>query len=181
MMNRLLSAATPTRINSEVLILVVFVAVLQLAGCASTVEKDANKNLFEQALVLQKVKANSPIMGGTANKLQSSNRQSNKRVMVNTSDKVEWTFSAQQIQPNLAQKQELFQWFSQLSHYNDNPVVLQLGPDWISSYKRGNVLRNMIPRGLLIQQQYDDTLPEHKVIFSLKNSNVVLDKAKGGL
>jgi len=175
-MNILLSPVTHTRINSEVLILVVFVAALQLVGCASTVEKDANKNLFEQALVLQQVKTNSPIINGASNNVHSS-----KNVIVNTSDKIEWKFSAQQVQPNSTQKQELFLWFSQLTNYNDNPILLQLGPDWISSYKRGNVLRNMIPRGILIQQQYDDTLPEHKVIFSLKNSSAVLANVKGEL
>lgn len=175
-MNNLINRATHTRINSEVLILVVFVAALQLVGCASTVEKDANKNLFEQALVLQKVKTHSPIINSASNNVNST-----KNVIVNTSDKVEWKFSAQQVQPNFAQKQELFLWFSQLTNFNDNPILLQLGPDWISSYKRGNVLRNMIPRGILIQQQYDDTLPEHKVIFSLKNSNSVFVKDKGAL
>jgi translation initiation factor IF-1 len=180
-MNNLISRVTHSRIKSEALILIVLFAALQLAGCASTVEKNANKNLFEQALVLQQVKTNSPIMNGTSNNGQLNNRHSNNNVLVNTRDKVEWEFSAQQVQPSSSQKQELFLWFSQLTNYNDNPILLQLGPDWISSYKRGNVLRSMIPRGILIQQQYDDKLPEHKVIFSLKNSNAVLAKARGRL
>jgi hypothetical protein len=175
-MNNLINRVTHSRINSEVLTLAVFVAALQLVGCASTVEKDANKNLFEQALVLQKVKTHSPIINSASNNVNST-----KNIIVNTNDKVEWEFSAQQVQPNFTQKQELFLWFSQLTNYNDNPILLQLGPDWISSYKRGNVLRNMIPRGILIQQQYDDTLPEHKVIFSLKSSNAAFTKEKGDL
>ena len=175
-MNNLINRVTHTRISSEILILVVFAAALQLVGCASTVEKDANKNLFEQALVLQKVKTNSPIINSASNNVNST-----KNIIINTNDKVEWEFSAQQVQPNFTQKQELFLWFSQLTNYNDNPILLQLGPDWISSYKRGNVLRNMIPRGILIQQQYDDTLPEHKVIFSLKSSSAAFAKEKGDL
>lgn len=145
-----------TRIKTEALILTVFVAALQLSGCASTVEKDANKNLFQQALVLQKVKASSPVA---------------KTAILPRRDKIEWVFSAQQVQPNPAQKHELFVWFSQLTNFSDNPILLQLGPDWISSYRRGNVLRKMIPRGILIEQQYDDSLAKHKIIFSLKNAD----------
>lgn len=180
-MKRLLSPVISTRIKSEVLILIVLAAALQLAGCASTVEKDANKNLFQQALVLQKVKTSSPVLDGPSNNRHLITHRSDKNQIVNSSDKVEWDFSAQQVQPNVTQKQELFLWFSQLTNYNDNPIILQLGPDWISSYKRGNVLRNMIPRGILIQQQYVDTLPEHKVIFSLKKSMAGLVKEKGAL
>ncbi|MEH6449546.1 MAG: hypothetical protein V7765_12800 [Oleispira sp.] len=155
-----------TRIKTEALILIVFVAALQLSGCASTVEKDANKNLFQQALVLQKVKTSSPVA-----KIETLVHR----------DKVEWVFSAQQVQPNSAQKHELFVWFSQLTNYSDYPILLQLGPDWISSYRRGNVLRKMIPRGILIEQQYDDSLANHKVIFSFKNTGEKLVKATGEL
>jgi len=155
-----------TRIKTEALILIVFAAALQLSGCASTVEKDANKNLFQQALVLQKVKASSPVVN---------------TVILPHRDKIEWIFSAQQVQPNSTQKHELFVWFSQLKNYSDNPILLQLGPDWISSYRRGNVLRKMIPRGILIEQQYDDSLAKHKIIFSLKKSNGKLVKAAGAL
>lgn len=144
-------------INSEALLLVVLVFALQLIGCASTVEKDANKNLFQQALVLQKVNATG-----------QSNQTVRKEVMTTPGDRIDWLFTAKQVMPNATQKQELFLWFSQLSHYSDNPILLQLGPDWISSYRRGNAIRKMIPRGILIEQQYDDTLPEHSVTFSLK-------------
>ena len=136
---------------------------LQLMGCASTVEKDANKNLFQQALVLQKVKS----VG------QFNNKQA--------ADKIEWVFGAPQIQPNIEQKRELFLWFSTLTNFNDNPVLLQLGPDWITSYKRGNVLRKMIPRGILIEQKYDADLPKHKVIFSLKNKKIAVIPNQGGV
>jgi hypothetical protein len=155
-------------------------ASLQMMGCASTVEKDANKNLFQQALVLQKVKS-----AGQANNNQPGNKQSryqgvSSKDQLTTSDKIEWVFAAPQIQPNVEQKRELFLWFSTLTNFNDNPVLLQLGPDWITSYKRGNVLRTMIPRGILIEQKYDADLPKHKVIFSLKQKNTSLN-VKGEL
>jgi hypothetical protein len=171
-MNRLIATR---RISSNAAILIVLAAALQLAGCASTVEKDANKNLFQQALVMQKVQSHGA-PDGTSGKTRI-----NKKVVMADQDKIEWIFSAQQMQPDATQKHELFMWFSQLKNYNDNPILLQLGPDWISSYKRGNVLRNMIPRGILIEQQYDDRLPEHQIIFSLKNNNAQLVNAKGVL
>ena len=181
-MNRLLALLTPletliatANISRNASLLIVLVAALQLAGCASTVEKDANKNLFQQALVMQKVQSHDAT-GNTSGKPRVS-----KKVATAHQDKIEWIFSAPQMQPDATQKHELFMWFSQLKNYNDNPILLQLGPDWISSYKRGNVLRQMIPRGILIEQQYDDTLPEHQIIFSLKNNNERLVNAKGGL
>jgi hypothetical protein len=133
------------------------VSALQLIGCASTVKKDANKDIFKQALVLQEIKP-------TAQK----------------KTQIKWQFSAQQVQPESNQKHELFLWFSTLTDYSESPILLQLGPDWISSYKRGNALRKMIPRGIVIQQKYDDQLPEHTVIFSLKDNSQVLFNNKEG-
>lgn len=164
------------RNNSETLILSVLVAVLSLSGCASTVEKDANKNLFQQALVIQKVKTNSDF-----SKSSLSTEHSSSINNVASLDKIEWLFSAQQVQPSAKQKYELFVWFSQLTNYSDHPILLKLGPDWISSYKRGKALRKMIPRGILIEQQYDDRLPKHKVIFSLKGTAEKLVHAEGAL
>ncbi len=132
-----------------------------MMGCASTREKDANKNLFEQALVLQKV-----------------NASTDQAAQVGTQvDKIQWQFEATQFQPNAKQKRELYLWFSQLESYSSNPILLQLGPDWISSYKRGNNIRKMIPRGIVIEQQFDASLPKNQVIFSLKVSQpIVLEK-----
>ncbi len=133
-----------------------------MAGCASTREKDANKNLFEQALVLQEVKAS------TVNKSQKDLVQK---------ERIQWQFEATQFQPNAKQKRELYIWFSQLESYSDNPILLQLGPDWMSSYKRGNNIRKMIPRGIIIEQQFDASLPENEVVFSLKVSKpIALEK-----
>ena len=143
-MNNLFSSATETK--NKVTTLIVLITALQLIGCATTVEKDVNQNMLQQALVLQEVKP-----------------------PVQKKSTIEWQFSAPQIQPNKNQKHELFLWFSTLTDYSANPILLQLGPDWISSYKRGNALREMIPRGIVIQQKYNDQLPEHTVIFSLKN------------
>jgi len=71
----------------------------------------------------------------------------------------------------------LYIWFSQLESYSDNPILLQLGPDWMSSYKRGNNIRKMIPRGIIIEQQFDASLPENEVVFSLKVSKpIALEK-----
>jgi len=119
-----------------------------MVGCATTTKKDANKNLFEQALVLQKVNAGA----------HSNNQKS----------KIQWQFTPLQFDLNKQQKFDLFVWLSKMGNYSNNPIVLQLGPDWISSYKRGNNLRKMIPRGIVIEQQYDADLPSHQVVFSLK-------------
>ena len=132
-----------------------------MMGCASTREKDANKNLFEQALVLQKVNA-------------STDQAAQLGTQV---DKIQWQFEATQFQPNAKQKRELYLWFSQLESYSSNPILLQLGPDWMSSYKRGNNIRKMIPRGIIIEQKFDASLPKNQVIFSLKVSQpIVLEK-----
>lgn len=136
-------------------------AALLMMGCASTLEKDANKNLFEQALILQKIKASTP-----------------RSVRVNRAEKVDhvqWKFDEKQYQPNLEQKRQLFLWFSQIDSYSNNPILLQLGPDWISSYKRGNNLRKMIPRGIVIEQQFDTSLEKNEVIFTLKSIRNTLD------
>jgi hypothetical protein len=133
-----------------------------VVGCASTQKKGANKNLFEEALVLQEVKAIKP-QGARVNKADSINR-------------VQWTFDETQYQPNSEQKRQLFLWFSQVENYSNNPVVLQLGPDWMSSYKRGNNLRKMIPRGIIIEQQFDNNLPKNEVVFTFKSSLVTLEK-----
>lgn len=119
-----------------------------MVGCATTANKDANKNLFEQALVLQKVNTGA----------HSNNQKS----------KIQWQFTPLQFEPNKQQKFDLFVWLSKMDNYSNNPILLQLGPDWISSYKRGNNLRKMIPRGIVIEQQYDADLPSHQVVFSLK-------------
>ena len=135
-----------------------------MIGCASTPEKDANKNLFEQALVLQEIKASTP--------------RGNRVNRVEIIDHVQWKFDEKQYQPNLEQKRQLFLWFSQIDSYSDNPILLQLGPDWLSSYKRGNNLREMIPRGIVIEQQFDTSLEKNEVIFTLKSIRNPL--AQGG-
>ena len=139
-------------------------AALLMIGCASTPEKDANKNLFEQALVLQEIKASTP-RGNRVNRIEII-------------DHVQWKFDEKQYQPNLEQKRQLFLWFSQIDSYSDNPILLQLGPDWLSSYKRGNNLRKMIPRGIVIEQQFDTSLEKNEVIFTLKSIRNPL--AQGG-
>lgn len=137
-------------------------------GCATTKHKDANKNLFEQALVLQQVNSTAQV---------NDNRRHSK------SDEINWQFSPAQVAPNKAQKQALFNWFAQIENYTDNPVLLQLGPDWISSYKRGNVLRNMVPRGIVIEQRYVADMTPHQVHFSFKKAddNKAESKLRGGL
>ncbi len=135
-----------------------------MVGCASTPAKDANKNLFEQALILQKVKVSTPHQS-QKNRVQKEN--------------IQWQFDPTQYQPNSQQKRELFIWFSQLESYSDNPILLQLGPDWVSSYKRGNNIRKMIPRGIIIEQKFDASLPNHEVIFTLKTPPDIALK-KGG-
>lgn len=139
-----------------------------MLGCASTKSKDANKNLFQQALVLQQVKGNKSNKGSEAADASTG-----------LSDKILWQFSPLQYEPNKAQKRELFLWFANLEAFSNNPVVLTLGPDWISSYKRGNVLRNMVPRGIVIEQQYDVNLPKHQVRFTLKKAKRVSMKQGG--
>jgi hypothetical protein len=129
---------------------------LLMVGCASTPKKDANKNLFEQALVLQETKTSKPI-----------------NVRVDKTDHVQWQFGETQYQPNPKQKRQLFLWFSQID--SNNPIVLQLGPDWMSSYKRGNNLRKMIPRGIVIEQQFDASLQKNEVIFTLKSASTSLE------
>jgi hypothetical protein len=63
-----------------------------------------------------------------------------------------------------------FLWLAQLESYENTPITLQLGPDWISSYKRGNVIREMIPRGIVIEQFYKSDLPSHEVILSYQEN-----------
>lgn len=137
----------------------VLAAALLMVGCASTAQKDVNKNLFEQALVLQKVKTNTP-----------------RDTRVENITHIQWQFDKTQYKPNPEQKRQLFLWFSQIDSYSTNPILLRLGPDWISSYKRGNYLREMIPRGIVIEQQFDANLPENEVILTLKTPQVSLKK-----
>lgn len=137
---------------------IVLLPVMLLVGCASNAKKDVNKDIFQRALILQDVK---PVVSQLKNK-------------------IEWQFLDQQITPNSTQKHELFIWFSTLIDYNKTPILLQLGPDWISSYKRGNVLREMIPRGIAIQQKYNDQLPKDMVIFSLNNEIQTSKNNQGG-
>jgi hypothetical protein len=141
---------------------------LLMLGCASTTNKDANKNLFEQALVLQQVK-------GSQNDQSGSGTMANKPI----GETILWQFAPLQYQPSKIQKRELFLWFANIEHYSNNPVVLTLGPDWISSYKRGNILRNMIPRGIVIEQHYDVNLPEHQVRFAFKKTARISMKQGG--
>lgn len=141
-------------------------------GCSSVAEKGANKDLFQQALVLQETKvpnsnlSNSKGLGGGMKYSASEPYGA-----------VEWKFSSEQFQPNHQQKQQLFLWLSQIQNYSDSPLLIRLGPDWLSSYKRGNSIRSMIPRGIVIEQQFDNKLAEHKIIISIKKQ----EESNGGL
>lgn len=158
------TALTSLAISKHIVSAMVLMSLVMLMGCSSITQKDANKDLFEQALVLQDTKSSS----SQAGKKRASNR-SVKKIVANLDGEIHWTFGSEQVQPSREQRQELFLWLSQLQDYSDNPVLLRLGPDWLSSYKRGNSIRKMIPRGIVIEQQFDTNLEKHKVIFSLKN------------
>jgi hypothetical protein len=143
-------ALTFLAISKRMVSLLILINIAMLMGCSSVPQKDANKNLFQQALALQNSKSTPSKSHGDGN--------------------IQWIFETEQFQPSDQQRQALFLWLAQLQDYSNNPVLLRLGPDWLSSYKRGNAIRKMIPRGIVIEQQFDTRLVKHKVIFSLKNS-----------
>ena len=148
-----LHIANPSQQATQINRVMLALLIAMCAGCATTKHQDANKNLFEQALVLQQVK---------------SSAQPSAMARTPIANEINWQFTAKQMKPSKAQKHELFMWFAKFENYSDNPVLLQLGPDWISSYKRGNILRNMVPRGVVIEQRYIADMPKHKVQFSFK-------------
>jgi len=123
---------------------------IALAGCASKSKVDSQK-IFQQALVLQQARPDSAA-----------------KTTKTTDDSLLWTFSDDQFSPKIPQVTELYQWLSQAGPLQGYRLQVRTGPDWLSSYKRGNAIRAFIPRGLSINQTYDAAQTPHTVELQLQ-------------
>lgn len=123
-----------------------------LSGCSTPNKKQQNKSLFEQALVIQQFK-------GTAGKQQSS-----------ADEVLTWKFNVGQYQLSDEQRKELLTYCLAIARGQSPLVKISLGPDWLSSYKRGNQIRLLIPRGFKIEQQYNPKMDENSVTVEIGRS-----------
>jgi hypothetical protein len=123
---------------------------ISLAGCASKSTVNSQK-IFQQALVLQQARPDS-----TAKATKTAD------------DFLLWTFSDNQFSPHMPQITELYQWLSQAGPLQGYRLQVRTGPDWLSSYKRGNAIRAFIPRGLSINQTYNAAQAPHTVELQLQ-------------
>lgn len=124
-------------------------ALICTSACSSP-NKQQNKSLFEQALVIQQFKGN---------KVQPQD---------SAVDILSWQFDEGQYQLSNEQRKELLS-YCLSSDYGQNPLVkISLGPDWLSSYKRGNQIRLLIPRGFKIEQQYKPEMDKDSVTVTIE-------------
>lgn len=137
-----------------------------LGGCALTQEKN-NKSMFEQALVLQTVAPDSSAQQNHKNRVGLSDKKDVPAVLEWQLAQGETTLSAQHIQ-------DLYRWLAAIDTtsvkgkpFNGRTLILQQGPDWLSSHKRGQNIRHFIPRGLTVRQEYRVDMTAHKVIIKL--------------
>lgn len=154
---------------------IVFLLLLS-AGCATKQPQDVNKQLLDQALVLQEI---TPSRNSPSNNTASHNTRSviTKQTQGQTSliphghmrdaKRLVWQFSEKELQLSAGHIQQLYQWLTTLRQPQQFQLVLNIGPDWLSSYQRGKAIRAYIPRGLTIRQQYHKHMAPHQVTMSL--------------
>jgi len=124
---------------------------LLLSACSTQPKKDANKNLFEQALILQQVQGSQPI-----------NISSNVH-----SHSLNWEFPDTQMQLSVQQKRALYDLCLLVDDFSMQTLRIDLGPDWLSSHTRGKHIRLLVPRGINIQQTYKPQMKAGSVVLTL--------------
>lgn len=165
------SAASHSSIGIAITCLVVFLKLLLIvtllglfSGCATSHGKQ-NKNIFEQALILQQV---APDNRAKTKRTERSN-QSNLSISTNSSaTTLRWSFVQGNVLLSPAQINELYAWLSGIGQLDGALLLLKQGPDWLSSIKRGEHIRQYIPRGLKVRQIYQATMPAHQVQLQLQ-------------
>ena len=122
---------------------------LSLSACSTQPKKDANKNLLEQALILQQVQGSQP---------------------TNISSEVHslsWDFPNTQMQLSEQQKRALYDLCLLVDDFSMQTLRIELGPDWLSSHTRGKHIRLLVPRGINIQQTYKPQMKAGSVVLTL--------------
>ena len=140
-------------------LLIILLLTSQFSGCATSPGKN-NKNIFEQALILQQV---SP----ADNKAVLSTRTEK----ISSDQPLVWNFPQGEKHIKQQQVTEFYSWLATVKNFEGALLVLEQGPDWLTSIKRGDHIRSFVPRGLKVRQVYQAKMPAHQVRLSLQGSN----------
>ncbi|WP_419810880.1 hypothetical protein [Bacterioplanoides sp.] len=135
-------------------LLLVMVA-LMATGCAN---KPAFKpaDVFQQAMNVQKQEQ------AHASPAQTS------LIAPAEGNRLEWQFAANTHELTDQQRIELYGLLQHVEVLENYRLSIEIGPDWLSSYKRGNSLRPFVPRGLSIQQHYRAQMAPHSLVLTLE-------------
>lgn len=149
--------------------LLLILAMISMAGCATPNRNpDENKQLLDQALVLQEIspQRNASGQASGVNKANPEHGEQNS-VRRDSREPLQWQFSKSTLTPSQQQIQQLYNWLAAVKQLQQAQLVLESGPDWLSSHKRGKAIRQYIPRGLKIRQQYQANMKPHLVTLTL--------------
>lgn len=146
---------------------------LGLQGCALKPENH-NQSMFEQALVLQQISPNQAASGQQSEQQPELRSEIRSEIQPYQTNEIHWSFPAGETTLKDAQVSELFSWLAvknrgKDSDYNDTVLLLRQGPDWLSSYHRGQSIRNLIPRALTVRQEYYPDMQPHRVLIKMVN------------
>lgn len=83
-------------------------------------------------------------------------------------NRLEWQFAANTHELTDQQRIELYGLLQHVEVLENYRLSIEIGPDWLSSYKRGNSLRPFVPRGLSIQQHYRAQMAPHSLVLTLE-------------
>lgn len=136
--------------------LLLVAAALLATGCANKLAfKPAD--VFQQAMNVQKQEqAQTSLIAPTTISAPAAD------------NRLEWQFAEHDHQLNHQQRIELYGLLQQVEVLENYRLSIEIGPDWLSSYKRGNSLRPFVPRGLSIQQHYRAQMAPHSLVLTLE-------------
>ena len=117
-------------------------ALVVVSGCSTSPKKDANKDLFQQALILQK----------TVQPAALRNTETHELV---------WQFVPTETELDSEKINALFNLLISTQNLQSHQLVIELGPDWLASHLRGQLIRAFVPRGVLVQQTYKANMKAH--------------------
>lgn len=156
--------------------LLLVAAALLATGCAN---KPAFKpaDIFEQAMNVQKQEQGSKtaqipaVSAHTQDRNSTDTRASIPLIAPASDNRLEWQFAESRHDISPQQRRELFGLLQHAGALADYRLTIEIGPDWLSSYKRGNNLRPLVPRGLSIQQHYRAQMAPHSLVLTLEQQH----------
>ena len=139
-------------------------AALIATGCAN---KSAFKpaDVFQQAMNVQKQEQ------AHASPAQTSLIAPTTVLAAVSGNRLEWQFADNTHELTDQQRIELYGLLQHVEVLENYRLSIEIGPDWLSSYKRGNSLRPFVPRGLSIQQHYRAQMAPHSLVLTLEQKS----------